>query len=421
MRRARARRAACAAVAAPAVAALVLAQAPSAGAASLVPAKASTVLTLEPLNYGLFESTPRALQGSLCKPPNNCIGVKRPNSIDPTQGIGLFHEFGAIAMGAEKLNTQLEASSADGPELVVGVSQGAQVAAHWLGSYGPSSDLDRDAVSFLLMANPANRYGVPWAPKVPNNSGFDVTGLWLQYDGWSDWPDRFNLLAIANAVYGMFFVHPSGLIDVDPEDPSIVEWSTDGVNYKMVPTDTLPILDPLRFLGLGWVADLINDPLLDHVETAYDRPSTQEEADELFPAATEADEPTTHAVAATEKEPIAADPGSDIEVDTRDSETDQAEAGIAESDPEMAPKNSDLVGEADELADEIASEADAVEEAEELAAAVEEDRRASETEPSGAVEEAPHGSATEQGAPGGTETETSDVSDADSTDSPSEA
>lgn len=403
-RRARARRAACATVAAPVLAAAMLAQAPSSAAASVVPAKASTVLTLEPLNYGLFESTPLALQGSLCTAPNNCIHVKRPNSIDPTQGIGLFHEYGALAQGAAALDKSLASAGTD-PTLVVGVSQGSQVAAHWLTNYAPDSDVDRSAVSFLLMADPANTYGVPWAPKVPTNSGFDVTEMWLQYDGWADWPQRFNPLAIANAIYGLLFVHPSGMIGTDPEDPSIIEWSTNGINYKMVPASRLPILNPLRLVGLGWLADQLNDPLTAIVEQGYTRPSTQEQADAMFGAPDAEETPATPIAAAVEDAvPVTEEPGSDI---------DDAEPLVDEGQTETGGADSDLEPDADEVGektpvDEVDPDVDEVE-------------RADEVEQDGAPEAA-EPQQDEQGGPDsdtGSDDATGDSDTGDSADSPS--
>ena len=237
---------------------------------------AQTVLAIE--NFPAVSRTPQVLQGSLCQPPNVCVQVDRPYGVDPTQGVSWGYQAGVIHRGAVALEDALETVEDD--PLVVSFSQGGQVQTHWLNTFAAGSDSDAE---FLMLSSPTNAYGVPWAPKIKDTHGYPVTQMWRQYDGWADFPNRFNLTAYANAVYGALFVHPGSMTDVDPDDPSIVSWSDDGVEYKMVPTEELPLLDPLRATGFDWLADVLNDPLVEHVESAYDRPSSQQEADALFP------------------------------------------------------------------------------------------------------------------------------------------
>lgn len=257
-------------------------------------AKAATAYTLEPLNYNLAETTPSLFGGAVCL-VYECERVPTSASLDLSHRRGVFGENGAISQGAARLDDRLTADA--DTKLVFGFSQGAQVAGFWLRNYAPTTAVDPGSTSFLLVGDPENTYGVPWAPRVPTDTGFEVTEVWKQYDGWADWPDRFDVLAVANAVYGMLFVHPTVYDDLDLDAEraagNVVTWTAGGITYEMVVDQDLPILDPLRNLGLGWVADLVNDDWREHVEAQYDRPSTQEEADELFeapvPAGTDAE------------------------------------------------------------------------------------------------------------------------------------
>ena len=248
-------------------------------------AKAATAYTLEPLNYNLVETTPGLFGGAVCL-AYECERVPTSASLDLSHRRGVFGENGVISQGAAHLDDRLTADA--DTKLVFGFSQGAQVAGFWLRNYAPTTAVDPGSTSFLLVGDPENTYGVPWAPRVPTDTGFEVTEVWKQYDGWADWPDRFDLLAVANAVYGMLFVHPTVYDDLDLDAEraagNVVTWTNGGITYEMVVDKDLPILDPLRNFGLGWVADLVNDDWREHVEAQYDRPSTQEEADELFEA-----------------------------------------------------------------------------------------------------------------------------------------
>jgi hypothetical protein len=246
-------------------------------------AGAATAYTLEPLNYNLQVTTPTLFDGAVCQ-VYDCERVPTAASLDLSHSQGVFGENGPISDGARTLNTTLVAD--DGEKLVFGFSQGAQIAGFWLRNYAPDTTVDRATTSFLLVGDPENTYGVPWAPNVPVNTGFDVTEVWAQYDGWADWPARFDLLAIANAVYGMFFVHPTVYDDMDLEAEeaagNVVTWQANGITYKMVRNQNLPMLDPLRRIGLGFIADIVNDDWRAHIERQYDRPATQEEADAEF-------------------------------------------------------------------------------------------------------------------------------------------
>ncbi|MDY6999732.1 MAG: PE-PPE domain-containing protein [Actinomycetota bacterium] len=306
-------------------------------------AHAANAYTVEPL--GGTDTTPSLFNGAVCE-IYQCVKVPTPATLDWTHSEGVFGENGSIAEGAASLNAAL----VDDPDekLVFGFSQGAQVGGFWLRNYAPTSAVDPATTSFLFVGDPENTYGVPWAPRVPTDSGFAVTELWAQYDGWADWPDRFNLLAIANAVYGMLFVHPTVYDDInlaaEEAAGNIVTWHDDGVTYKMVADADVPLLDPLRNIGFGWLADALNDGMRASIEAAYDRPATQAEADARYgdPAADEV-AATGPAVAAASVEPVDSQPAAqpanrdkDVTDDIADEDTDELDGTDAGDDADVS-------------------------------------------------------------------------------------
>lgn len=249
------------------------------------PASAATAYTVEPLNFNIVDSTANLFGGAVCE-VYDCERVPTSASLDLSHRYGVFGEDGPISAGALTLDDRLVADP--GEKLVFGFSQGAQIAGFWLRNYAQNSQVDRTTTSFLMVGDPENTYGVPWAPKVPTNAGFSVTEVWSQYDGWADWPTRFSLLAAANAVAGMFLVHPVvyDSMDLAAEEAAgnLVTWHNGAMTYTMVRNDRLPLLAPLRWVGLGAVADALDAPLRDKIEASYDRPSTQGQADGVGPA-----------------------------------------------------------------------------------------------------------------------------------------
>lgn len=194
----------------------------------------------------------------------------------------------ALAQGVERAGAAVRA--ADGPVIVIGESMGSMVAARLAAELAAGTDPPAPSdVRFVLIASPEAgvakwfregariplvKYTDRRIPVTPYPTAV-VTG---EYDPWADPPDRpWNLVADANALMGMIYVHgpPSwdvNLSDIPPENTTV-----DGtVTTYFVPTEHLPLTRPLRDLGvpdrLVDAADEILRPLVDAGYRRHDQP-----------------------------------------------------------------------------------------------------------------------------------------------------
>lgn len=239
----------------------------------------------------------------------NTVAVYSPEEFWPTFGSRTFDE--SVDIGVANLNACLTgaggciahiypggAGAAD--EFVVfGYSQSARVASiekrNLIDQYG--ADLDAaPAVSFVLIGNP-NRpnggilerfnglyipiLGVTFDGATPTNScddtacHFATADISRQYDGWSDFPvDPLNLLADANALAGIAYLHPDyfGGTEVNGVTSYLYQGQVGDTNYYMIASARLPILTPLAQIGVpDPVLAALDAPLRVMVEWGYDR------------------------------------------------------------------------------------------------------------------------------------------------------
>lgn len=168
--------------------------------------------------------------------------------------------------------------SAPSPTTVVGFSQGAVISTEWLrgNRYNFLAPSPED-LSFVLVANPLRKYGgsrpaydIEIQPTPATR--YDVLDISVEYDGVSDFPDDpFNLLAVANALVGFQYIHIFSYQDVDLENAEKLLWNDGNTTYVLIRSQNIPLLEPLRELGLGALADNLNDPLKAIIDSAYDR------------------------------------------------------------------------------------------------------------------------------------------------------
>ncbi|MFM8798879.1 MAG: PE-PPE domain-containing protein [Fluviibacter sp.] len=171
----------------------------------------TTVLTISALDVGLDKTVnymKRVCKGFAVADGRTQIQVKYPATLDPTGT-------GSIATGAEKLNTLIRITS--GPKIVLGYSQGAQVAGAWLRKYAytPNSP-NPDELSFILIGNPERKYGQqPWTKKTtPDDTRYKIRDVARRGDNWSDWQNTTD-----NRFAAMFGSTHLNYWNVDIYDP----------------------------------------------------------------------------------------------------------------------------------------------------------------------------------------------------------
>ncbi len=222
-------------------------------------------------------------------------------------------------VGADILQNALTVGPAPDPVVVFGYSQGARVVTQWLEEHaGTDGAPSPDRLSFLLIGNPDRRYGGAHAPlgQITPDTEYDVIDVSRQYDRASDLPaNPFNVLAFLNASAGLRDIHMH-YEDINIYDPANYVWQEGNITYVFVPTENIPLLDPLRRLGLTDLADKLNGPLKAKIEKAYDRsylPATPGWPADLLPQTDTPQQdppPATLTAARTVRTSSAAHPGT---------------------------------------------------------------------------------------------------------------
>ena len=236
----------------------------AAAAGGLMPARPATVLTHGPTPWEM----PEYLHGAGCQPPRSCEQVLYWWIIS-TPGL-------EVGVDENLFNLDYAIDDADGPKIVYAFSGGARIATAWLTEHAAESDIPAEELSFLLLGNGTRKYGglSTWVlgdSIVAPPTRYEVIDVAREYDPIADFPTNpFNLLAMANALAGFNVIHMD-YRDVDLDDPDNYVWTENNTTYVFVPTESLPLLQPLRNLGLGWVADQWEAPLRAIIDTAYRR------------------------------------------------------------------------------------------------------------------------------------------------------
>jgi PPE-repeat protein len=207
----------------------------------------------------------------------------------------------SVAHGVVNLNTAIMAQQAAGNHTVVfGVSQSATIATlemRYLETLPVGLRPGPDELSFVLIGNPDRpdggifarlaglsipTLGVTAYGATPANV-YPTVDYAVQYDGVADFPQYpIDIFADANAIAGILFIHPaynavtpaqiaSGV--VEPVSPADTQ-----TTYILIPSQNLPLLDPLRAIPLvgNPLADLVQPDLRVLVELGYDRAAYQD-------------------------------------------------------------------------------------------------------------------------------------------------
>ena len=168
--------------------------------------------------------------------------------------------------------------------IIYGYSQGAVVATEYMRGTGAVGN------TYVFVSNPNrpnggilqrfNGVSVPIVD-ITFNGATPTTGditydIARQYDGWADFPKYpLNLLATANALLGIVYLHGKYDQDIDPSvlnDPSKTDKTVyNNTTYYLIHTDRLPLLMPFDGILPDAFLDALDAPLRGLVELGYDR------------------------------------------------------------------------------------------------------------------------------------------------------
>lgn len=180
----------------------------------------------------------------------------------------------SISVGADLL--QQAWASTPGAKITVGISQGGLVIAEVKRRLMALPEDQRpgpDELTFFCVGDPSNPLGGMFRAlevgyelpilgvtvKLTPDTPWDTVYITREYDGFADFPDRVgNLVAVANALLGIIYVHAR--VDYADVDLTTVPGSdvTRTINSLgatittyLVRTESLPLVQPLRDLGLN--------------------------------------------------------------------------------------------------------------------------------------------------------------------------
>lgn len=186
--------------------------------------------------------------------------VPWPQQAGPVTGKTDMSLSQSVNKGADNLDAALKAALAQlGPGehvTLVGLSAGALVVDEELRRLAAGTGApDKSQLNVVVIADSSrclfnkNRYdkNLNYQYTTPVPTKYDTKVVTGQYDGYSDFPDRPNPLAVANAIAGSQLVHiPSMLTNLSKVPASNISTTTNslgGVTTSyLVPTPTLPLV-----------------------------------------------------------------------------------------------------------------------------------------------------------------------------------
>lgn len=248
--------------------------------------------------------------------------MNTPEEFWPASGLSSLTFDDSIKTGLGLLDAQIRQNLQESPRsplAVFGLSQSAIIASvekrTLATQYADAGDTP--PVSFVMTGNPYRPNGgilsrLPILAKIltpstemtstPTDTMFATLDIAHQYDLWADFPTYpLNLLADVNAIFGLmnhWYLPQSSVrlidkllptISLEPASPDYNPDTSISVygdtTYYTIPSGHLPMLMPLRWIGLGPLTDIVEPTLRVLVELGYDRgaPSGQIVRAGLFP------------------------------------------------------------------------------------------------------------------------------------------
>jgi hypothetical protein len=214
-----------------------------------------------------------------------------PEQLFPLPGYSQLTLGQSMVQGLQDLQTALAAEPPGTDTIVFGYSQSATIGTDELDEIAngtvtnPPSPAD---LAFVLVGDPNN----PDGGLLERFGGFYVPGLNIafngatpdsayptdiytnEYDGAADFPQYpLNVLADVNAILGVFYDHDYSDLTPTQVGTAVVEAVSPGAGdttYYFIPTQTLPLLDPLVQAGVPqWLIDLLTPDLRVLVDMGY--------------------------------------------------------------------------------------------------------------------------------------------------------
>lgn len=179
------------------------------------------------------------------------------------------------------------AATTPGPLVLAGTSQGAVVVQNTAAILNDDPTIPSDT-TVIMIANPnlgmlAGFYGqrlpiLDYIPEPPSQTRFNTIIVVNEYDAWADpIADGTNVLALANAVMAMIYVHPWAQntdLSTVPADAITVSTNSQGgtTTTYLVPAPDLPLTRPLRQFGVPEATvEEIDSVLRPVIDSAYAR------------------------------------------------------------------------------------------------------------------------------------------------------
>ena len=233
-----------------------------------------------------------------------------PEELYPLTGVKSMTLNSSVAEGLNILNTAITQQLPQGSTntlTVFGYSQSAIIASlemQKLAAMGPLAP-SADQLHFVLVGNEMNpnggmlarfpglsisSLGLTFYGGTPADTIYPTDIYTLEYDGFADFPQYpLNVLSDLNAVMGILTVHTTYVgpflghpavtpIQVDNAIPLTTSpgyYTNGGVtHYYMIPTENLPLLDPVRAIPVigNPIADLLQPDLKVFVNLGYGNP-----------------------------------------------------------------------------------------------------------------------------------------------------
>jgi hypothetical protein len=183
-----------------------------------------------------------------------------------------------VITAVQDLNTAILAGTANGGDVTVfGYSESATVAMYEETLLSLTGDVNPDQLTFVLVGDPSNPDGGLYerlVPGVTEDFPYQTDVYTQEYDGFADFPQYpSDTLADLNALAGMLYDHLT-YADLTPQqiaDAIPLETTGGDTDYYIIPTDYLPLLEPLRLMGEpgNQLADLLQPDLSILVNLGY--------------------------------------------------------------------------------------------------------------------------------------------------------